>query len=147
MQGDVQPRMRYLTWLNFDAAVTKLAAALWPHVIRGEVKSVYGEPRGGLPLAVALSHRLRVPLANDLVEGDGVVWVDDIVDSGAAMAAARKRRPGVLCVAWVTRQKRRSLIAANCLPNVGWIVFPWEVPAHAVDELTDYEARHVQAEG
>lgn len=42
--------------------------------------SVYGVPRGGIPLAVALSKELKIPLVERLTEKTLVV--DDLVDSG-----------------------------------------------------------------
>ena len=39
-------------------------------------------PRGGLPVAVALSHKTDIPITMFANETTGVLWVDDIVDSG-----------------------------------------------------------------
>ena len=48
---------KILTWQEFDLAVDAIAQ----HFKYKKIKSVFGEPRGGLPLAVALSHILKVP--------------------------------------------------------------------------------------
>ncbi|MEY2749954.1 MAG: hypothetical protein RLZZ168_1970 [Cyanobacteriota bacterium] len=51
--------MRRLSWQEFDRAVEQLAA----HARQlPEPCGIHGVPRGGLVLAVALSHRLELPL-------------------------------------------------------------------------------------
>lgn len=48
-----------------------------------KVSGVYGIPRGGLVLAVMISHRLNVPLL--LAPAPDCIVVDDIVDSGRTL--------------------------------------------------------------
>ena len=51
-------RMRTLSWADFDRALDSAVARLASSSLSG----VYGVPRGGLVLAVCLSHRLGIPL-------------------------------------------------------------------------------------
>lgn len=51
--------MLRLTWADFDRAVAVLAAL----VNRTPTRRLYGIPRGGLCLAVALSHATGLPLS------------------------------------------------------------------------------------
>jgi hypothetical protein len=53
--------MHVLTWHDFDRAVASIAERLHGRRFRG----VHGLPRGGLVLAVSLSHRLELPLLPD----------------------------------------------------------------------------------
>lgn len=43
---------------------------------------IYGVPRGGIPLAVALSQGFDIPLADDLSSSFNYLVVDDVIDSG-----------------------------------------------------------------
>ena len=61
-------RMRTLSWADFDRALDSAVARLASSSLSG----VYGVPRGGLVLAVCLSHRLGIPL---LEKPQAVTWV------------------------------------------------------------------------
>lgn len=128
----------FLSWDDFERAVERLA-----HLIRREgpleEAVIYGQPRGGLPLAVALSHRLQVPLITALapVCCRRFIWVDDIVDSGETYAAARKQLEnfGIVNVTpfvWIIKTKyaEQSVVGEVCAADVvvraHWVVFPWE---------------------
>lgn len=53
------PHLQY-TWEQFDADIEKVARAV--EASGQEFTQIYGLPRGGLPMAVCLSHRLEVKL-------------------------------------------------------------------------------------
>ena len=57
MQAPETESMHMLTWHDFDRAVASIAERLHGRCFRG----VHGLPRGGLVLAVSLSHRLELP--------------------------------------------------------------------------------------
>lgn len=123
-----------LTWDDFDYAVAVLTEIIRPGIRLLEAEGIYGEPRGGLPLAVALSHRLGLVLRAQ--PGPGTVWVDDIVDSGRT----RERAPGCLHVAWFVRGDRDDTISAQVAHEGEWLVFPWEVAGYAKADEQAYEA-------
>ena len=128
-----------LTWNEFDQAVDAITAACRDLKLNG----VYGVPRGGLPLAVALSHRLNLPLA--IVPSDPrVLVVDDICDSGRTLSYLRNEfgyRLGRIWV-WVTREAApRDYHAVRAGIGEEWVVFPWEDPAQAEEDRQAYEAR------
>ena len=51
-----------------------------------QIKNIYAIPRGGLPLAVSLSHRLNLPIImNETEISPQTLVVDDIFDSGATL--------------------------------------------------------------
>lgn len=119
-----------LTWAQFDDAVRRIAEQV------REVRSVYGVPRGGQVLAVALSHRLGVPLA--MFPSFDTLVVDDVVETGRTMDAfhLHYRRP---FWAWVNKSER----IVNCcltLPLDTWVVFPWEDPERAAADAAAYYA-------
>lgn len=120
----------HLTWEDFDQAVWRLAGQLEP--FRSQLTGVYGEPRGGLPLAVALSHQLKLPFIRYAPWQEGasyptLLWCDDIVDSGLTLQS-RSKRIGRGAV-WV-RRAGMEIPAHVCTAHVtfvdAWMVFPWE---------------------
>ena len=115
-----------LTWAEFDEAVDHLAGAL----SGAGVERVYGVPRGGLCLAVALSHRLRVPLIDH--PAPGALVVDDIYDTGQTMEALRGY--GRTLAVWAVKGSPAGVIAARACHSDQWLVFPWEDPSNAQTE-------------
>ena len=100
---------------------------------------VFGPPRGGLPIAVHLSHHLDIPmLTEDEVfgkrwdGGDLLCLADDIVDTGVTFA----RLVNLLESEEVPYVTAALLVKphAGILPHIHlgettrWIIFPWEHP-------------------
>ncbi len=96
---------------------------------------VYGIPRGGLPIAVHLSHRLGLTYYSDRntelppPNTETLLIVDDIVDEGTTMLWVKQT--------W-TKASTASLFikphaVEGSLPDfyvyetIDWVVFPWEV--------------------
>ena len=79
--------MDKLTWERFDSASLEIA-----ETIKAELdllgyqmfKNIYGIPRGGLIVAVRLSHLLDLPLTDTPVKKETLI-VDDICDSGKTL--------------------------------------------------------------
>ena len=51
-----------LTWTMFDLMIAEITDSLK----ETNIDAIYGQPRGGLPIAVALSHTLEKPLVTDI---------------------------------------------------------------------------------
>lgn len=126
------PSFRELSWDEFDRAVAWLA----PQLADIQSVGIYGEPRGGLPLAVALSHRLSLPFLVQMQPG--AIWVDDIVDTGRTREAVKD---AAICVAWFTRRRRDDVLAAEVCAGDEWLVFPWSPREKAEAERVHYLAR------
>lgn len=125
--------MRHLTWDEFDQAVYQLASLFKDRVLTG----VYGFPRGGLCLAVALSHRLRLPLLHE-IEPDCLV-VDDIYETGRTLAPASQYE-GVECAVWISKVQPTWFRAVEVIDSSHWIIFPWEDPRAAITDEEAYRA-------
>ena len=113
-------QIREYTWAEFDKDIVKLSVL----VKEIQFKKIYGNPRGGLPVAVALSHKTGIPVTLFTYEAEGVLWVDDIVDSGAQLNKAKKLDHAGYC-SLLTRKQNQAL-CAKVLDSDDWIVFPWE---------------------
>lgn len=122
--------MRLLTWDQFDEAVYRIANMYEGRAFNG----IYGFPRGGLCLAVALSHHLGLPLLDQL-EPDCLV-VDDIYETGRTLSRARAVESCEFVV-WISKAAPVWWRAVEIILAPNWIVFPWEDPAQAI---TDEEA-------
>lgn len=111
--------MTYLTWADFDQAVAELARIA--RTVQG-LRSVYGPPRGGLVLAVALSHALGLPLVTKPTRA--TLWVDDVVEAGRTLKETRG--PAVVALCWIAKPARPEVTHVTEAPLDSWIVFPWE---------------------
>ena len=94
---------QYYTWAEFDKDIGKIIR--WAG--GRNFKSVYGIPRGGLVVEVAISHRLGLPLKLKMEELDrDTLIVDDIADSGRTLENLDKSPH--LSMGYSTRGKGRS---------------------------------------
>ncbi len=115
-----------IDWNDID----RLALALEER-IRASGRSfnaVYGVPRGGLILAVLLSHRLGLKVLLDAARiGEDTLVVDDLSDSGETLqnisAATGAISTAVLYHGADSAFTPTFFAAAK--PD-GWLVFPWE---------------------
>lgn len=95
------------------------------------IDGVYGLPRGGLVLAVMLSHKLKKPLL--LAPTSNSLIVDDICDSGESLlhyysnssAENETKRPVIATMFYKNNPLVKPDIYLYEKKN-DWIVFPWE---------------------
>lgn len=127
--------LRQLSWDDFDRAVQAIAA----HCFGRRFSGIHGIPRGGLCLAVALSHRLGLPLLADA--RPGCLLVDDVYETGLTLEAHRQL-PDAQAVVWISKAEPQWWLAVEVTSAADWIVFPWEDPeAAARDEQLYRESR------
>tara|TARA_R100000329_G_scaffold127530_1_gene106219 strand:- start:682 stop:1065 length:384 start_codon:yes stop_codon:yes gene_type:complete len=123
------------SWKSFDSAV-KLATTKYKDQ---KFVGVYGIPRGGLCLAVTLSHYLNIPLL-DLPQDDCLI-VDDIYDSGKTL---EKYKTYKNCSYFVLISKQDPTWFSSFITtkSKGWVVFPWENVANAKTDKEEYYAKN-----
>lgn len=113
----------YLTWEDFGEMVDSLAQQVQESELKFD--GVYGIPRGGLPIAVSLSHKLNLPLLDEPTINTLVV--DDISDTGKTLDEFTNAYEIATLFStdwtivkpkyWVREKENKE----------DWIVFPWEV--------------------
>ena len=109
------------TWLDFDTAIEELAAKIKSSGLKFD--GIYGIPRGGLVVAVALSHRLELPLTFD-TEGSLVLVVDDICDSGKTLAPYMQEF--VTAVIHIVKSVSAYPSFWVRVRGADWVKYPWE---------------------
>lgn len=121
----------YFTWREFDESVEKIANKCRFK----EFSGIYGVPRGGLCLAVALSHKLKIeliskPLKNSLI-------VDDIYETGLTLTSF-KDIEGVMFFVLFSKIKPTWWNTVFISKKNQWIVFPWENTLNSKSDREDY---------
>ena len=111
--------MNKLTWIEFDDCVYSISEKCKEKGFEG----VYGFPRGGLCLAVALSHSLGIPIFDEPKHNSLIV--DDIYDTGHTLEKI-KHLKGSAAYVWVSKKKPTWWNSYKYIQNKEWIVFPWE---------------------
>ena len=110
---------KYFTWDEFDKSVDHIASQCKLLKLTG----IYGVTRGGLCLAVALSHKLNIQLIEKPLK-DSLI-VDDIVETGFTLSNFRNIE-GVIFFVLVSKKKPIWWNTVNLMNKKEWIVFPWE---------------------
>lgn len=108
------------TWNQFDIAVRGLANAL-----PKDFDQIYGIPRGGLVLAVVLSHLTGKPLTTQL-GGSSLLVVDDISDSGKTLAKYAQLAKYTATIHYVHDSIFEPTVWVSGKLKQTWIVYPWE---------------------
>ena len=129
----------FITWKEYDDMVDKITKYVKQYPL-GEIGAVYGLPRGGLPIAVSLSHSLGLPLLMDyydrkIVTNKKILVVDDIADTGHTLKDFENTH-NIICTFHYHKQ---SIVKPDFYceeKGDKWIVYPWETQES--DEIQDY---------
>ena len=118
----VEPEVFNVTWKDVELFVTWLTRVVRDTGINPS--GVYAPPRGGLPLAVMLSHSLDVPFFVEPTKD--CLIVDDIVDTGRALY---KYKDQDVYTASMFYNKSLACFEPDFwrwMKDGMWIKFPWE---------------------
>ena len=124
----------FITWNVIDEAVTDIAFNI--KNTNKDFKGVYGIPRGGLILAVKLSHKLDLPLimSKDELDENSII-IDDIADTGRTLWDFLEYQSYVVTI----HKHEKSIFKPDySVLDKGdkWIVYPWETEDS--EEIQDY---------
>ena len=109
----------YFTWEEFDKSVEYIANKCNFLVFSG----IYGIPRGGLCLAVALSHKLKLKLISKPIKNSLIV--DDVYETGITLNSF-KNIEGAKFFVLFSKINPTWWNTVNISKKKEWIVFPWE---------------------
>lgn len=125
-------KKNYITWDEFDGFVDDLASQI------SNVDYVVGIPRGGIILAVTLSHRLNIKhMTVDHLEKleefnfltydkKKILIVDDISDSGQTLKNYKKQGYTTATIDVRSTTITKPDYYVNWIDNADWVVYPWE---------------------
>ena len=131
----------FISWNVVDECVLDIAE----HLIRTEIKfeGVYGIPRGGVVLAVMLSHKLDIPYFDDiehaLGNGKEFIIIDDITDTGKTLNNYKKMDSSEIAYYVTIHEHEQSSVKPDysvLYKEDKWIVYPWEIEES--EEIQDY---------
>ena len=118
------------SWEEFNTAADRIAEEIKSKGLLKTFTHIYGIPRGGLPLAVALSHRLDKFVTTDSINvvricGRHILVVDDISDTGKTLKTVNPDLSATIHM--VADTTFRPTIHVHMKNKEDWIVYPWEV--------------------
>jgi hypoxanthine phosphoribosyltransferase len=123
--------INYLTWSEFDESVEYIANKCKFL----ELSGIYGVPRGGLCLAVALSHKLKINLISEPVKNSLIV--DDVYETGFTLNNF-KNIEGAMFFVLFSKIKPTWWNTVFISRKNEWIVFPWENTLNAQNDQKEY---------
>ena len=123
--------INYFSWDEFDKSVEHIA----DKCEFLELSGIYGIPRGGLCLAVALSHKLKINLISEPIKNSLVV--DDVYETGITLNTFKNIEGAKYFVLFSKKKPTwwNSVFVAN---KYDWIVFPWENSLDIQSDRNDY---------
>lgn len=118
---------KYISWNEVEAYVNEVCKRYNNDSLTG----VFGLPRGGVVLAVMISHKLNIPMLLSPIENSLII--DDICDSGESLLHYERNSSAFkkpLYHITTMMYKKGAIVTPEYYYGIkedDWIVFPWEV--------------------
>ena len=119
------------SWRDFDKSVEHIAIKCKFLNFSG----IYGVPRGGLCLAVALSHKLKINLISEPIKNSLIV--DDVYETGMTLNTF-KDIEGAMFFVLFSKIKPTWWNTVHISEKREWIVFPWEDTINLHSDRDEY---------
>ena len=126
--------INYFTWNEFDKSVEHIANKCKHQ----EFSGIYGIPRGGLCLAVALSHKLKINLISEPKKK--ALIVDDVYETGITLNSFKDIKGATFFVLF-SKIKPTWWNSVNISQKNEWIVFPWENSLNIISDRNEYNKK------
>ena len=123
--------INHFTWCEFDKSVEHI----YNRCKFIDFSGIYGVPRGGLCLAVALSHKLKINLISKPIKNSLIV--DDIYETGITLNNF-KNIEGAMFFVLFSKIKPIWWNTVHISEKSEWIVFPWENAANFQNDRDEY---------
>ena len=121
----------FFPWSEFDKSVLHIAN----ECKFLEFSGIYGVPRGGLCLAVALSHKLKINLISE--PKNNSLIVDDIYETGITLNRFKDIK-GATFFVLISKVKPTWWNTVKISKDNEWIVFPWEDTMNFYSDRNEY---------
>ncbi len=123
--------VKYFSWCEFDKSVEYIANKCKFL----EFSGIYGIPRGGLCLAVALSHKLKINLISEPKKN--CLIIDDVYETGITLNTF-KDIEGAMFFVLFSKIKPTWWNTVFISEESEWIVFPWENTLNSKNDRCEY---------
>ena len=123
--------IKYFSWEEFDKSVEQIANKCKFLKFSG----IYGVPRGGLCLSVALSHKLKINLITKPIKNSLIV--DDVYETGITLNTY-KNIEGAKFFVIFSKSKPTWWNSVHISEKSEWIVFPWENTSNLQSDRNNY---------
>ena len=123
--------LTYFTGGEFDKSLEQIANKCRFK----EFSGIYGVPRGGLCLAVALSHKLKIELISEPLKNSLIV--DDVYETGLTLTTL-KDIEGAMFYVLFSKIKPTWWNTVFISKKNQLIVFPWENSLNSKSDRSDY---------
>ena len=124
----------YFTWSDFDKSVIHIANKC----NSCEFSGIYGVPRGGLCLAVALSHKLKINLISEPKKNSLIV--DDVYETGFTLNNFKKFE-GSMFFVLISKVEPTWWNTVFISKKSDWIIFPWENKLNIQNDRSEYNKK------
>tara|TARA_B100000401_G_C52754942_1_gene695216 strand:- start:502 stop:909 length:408 start_codon:yes stop_codon:yes gene_type:complete len=118
-------------WNDFDKSVEYISN----YCNSSKLSGIYGVPRGGLCLAVALSHKMNIKLISKPIK-DSLI-VDDVFETGLTLGNYRNIEGATYFVLY-SKLKPTWWNTVHLAKKEEWIVFPWENKSYVFNDQEEY---------
>jgi hypoxanthine phosphoribosyltransferase len=111
----------FVNWEEFDQMIDEITSQ-----INKDYTKIFTIPRGGLPVATCIAHRLKIntiTLDKSLID-DNTLIVEDIIGSGETMLPYKDY--DIACLGYVPGALVKPKYYARVFKNDVYYVFPWE---------------------
>ena len=126
--------INYFSWKEFDESVEHIANKC--NLL--DFSGIYGIPRGGLCLAVALSHKLKINLISEPMKNSLIV--DDVYETGITLKSF-KHIEGAMFFVLFSKIRPTWWNSVHISEKSDWIVFPWENTSNIQCDHNDYSKK------
>lgn len=141
MIGDKEMEKIYISWKEYDKMITALSNQILKSSIKYDL--IITIPRGGLPIATSLAHKLNIKnvvtveeyLTHEYKAGKFLL-VDDISDKGDTLETELKNLKykttnknaifDIACLCYKPQTKVKPKYFSKVYLNDEWAIFPWE---------------------
>ena len=133
-------RKKVITWSDIDNLISDLALDI--RIADYPIQNIYGVSRGGLIPAVLLSHKLSIPLSNNVQEN--TLIVDDIVNKNNLLEKTLNdsnyyliHNDNIYTASLIKREKSLfdpTFVGLDVDYN-DWVIFPWDYEIHQVENM------------
>lgn len=113
--------MKIITWKDFD----NICETLISKIDTKKIRAIYGIPRGGLVVAVKISHLLNIPIIFNLYEYDNenILICDDICDTGHTLELYQNDYKILVLHKNINSSFRPDYFYKELDE---WVLYPWE---------------------